>query len=176
MSILRKTLHRDDLAPRVGNGCPVLDAASDALDTGAEDSGSVTLSSHRRVLFNVLGLVSVGVGAVGVFVPGLPTTVFLLIASYFFSRSSPRLKNWLWTRPVLGESLRRISRGERAPFRTRLVSLTSMWIMITATAALGFQRGVSPWILGALVLGGTIGTYYLTLWTPRGSRERRLRN
>ena len=150
----------------------MLDAAGDALHKSQNLPGSVALSPHRRRLFKTLGLVSVGVGAIGILVPGLPTTVFLLIASYFFSRSSPRLRNWLWTRPVLGESLRRISRGERAPFRTRVVSLVSMWLMITITAALGFQQGFSPWILVALLVGGAIGTYYLTLWSPSRSRAR----
>lgn len=55
-----------------------------------------------RILWLVAGLFFTGVGIVGVFLPVLPTTVFLLIATACFARSSPRLHGWLIGHPTLG--------------------------------------------------------------------------
>ena len=60
----------------------------------------------RRVLFVAAGLACVGLAYVGVFVPGLPTTPWVLLAGYCFSRSSPRLERWLKRSPVFGRLLR----------------------------------------------------------------------
>ncbi len=55
----------------------------------------------RRVAYGLLGLVSTALGVIGVWVPGLPTTVFILIAMWAFSKSSQRLHSWLMKIPVL---------------------------------------------------------------------------
>ncbi|QDU67511.1 YbaN family protein [Engelhardtia mirabilis] len=58
-----------------------------------------------RPLMAALGLTFAAIGAVGVVVPLLPTTPFLLLAAWCFSNSSPRLHNWLLASPVLGQLL-----------------------------------------------------------------------
>jgi uncharacterized membrane protein YbaN (DUF454 family) len=80
----------------------------------------------KRKLFVALGLACLAFGVVGVIVPGLPGTIFLLAASYLFVRSSPRLDRWLREHPRLGPYLRLAQRGAMTR-RAKVASLLAMW-------------------------------------------------
>ena len=58
---------------------------------------AITFENSRvwRALFVALGVLCVVIGVAGVFLPGVPTTEFIIAASYLFARSSPRLEGWL---------------------------------------------------------------------------------
>lgn len=86
-----------------------------------------------RPLYAALGLLSVALAIVGVFVPGLPTTVFVIAASYLFSRSSPRLSAWLERNRWLGPPLRRFSETRSMPARSKAIALASMWTGVGAS-------------------------------------------
>lgn len=77
-----------------------------------------SLPAHRpanhwltRVLLRLLAVTSLGLGIAGVFIPGLPTTVFILIAGWAAARSSPRLHTWLWQHKLFGPMLQNWSQG-----------------------------------------------------------------
>src|SRR6478752_7663781 len=73
----------------------------------------------RRGLFLCAGLACVGLAYLGAILPGLPTTPWVLLASYCFARSSPRLERWLKRSPIFGKLLRDWDehRGVRRPVK-----------------------------------------------------------
>lgn len=118
-------------------------------------------TSPRRVTFLALGTLCVGLGAVGAIVPGLPTTVFLLCASYFFARSSPDAHRWLTEHPRWGSYVRAAESG-RMPRRAKVSALFFMWSSILVSAfAIGASR---PAILTLIVSLGLVGTVAILLY------------
>jgi hypothetical protein len=78
---------------------PDLDLRS---DTPVELGGPTARWLPIRLVLMVIGTVSLGIGVVGIFVPVLPTTPFLLLAAACYARASTRLYGWLISRPALG--------------------------------------------------------------------------
>ena len=81
-----------------------------------------------RILWILLGSLSVVMGVIGIFVPGWPTTIFLIVASYFYIRSSRRLYNWLINNKLLGIYIKNYLLGKGMPLKAKLVSLIIMWL------------------------------------------------
>lgn len=86
---------------------------------------SYATSSLRWVLF-ALGWLCVGIGVAGIILPGLPGTVFLILAAWLFSRSSPRFEAWLLDHPRLGPSVVRWRERGAVPRWAQLVATGSM--------------------------------------------------
>ncbi|HYD36250.1 MAG TPA: YbaN family protein [Allosphingosinicella sp.] len=112
----------------------------------------------RRFVYLGLGLVSAALGALGVVLPLLPTVPFMLLAAFFFARSSPRLEAWIVGHPRFGPHVRAwrergaISRaGKRAAF-----------VAFAVSALLGLLLLPFPWLLAPLAAaiagGGWIAT------------------
>lgn len=124
-------------------------------------------SSLRRKLYVALGALSVAFGTVGLFVPGLPTTVFLIVASWFFVRSSPALHDRLVSHPRLGPPLRRFLEGRAMPRRAKVAAIASMWIgiafsVVMLNGTLGGNGGQAYPILASVMAAmGATGTAVL---------------
>lgn len=116
--------------------------------------------SPRRLLLAALGLLCVGLAVVGAVLPGLPTTIFLIAASYLFARSCP----WLEER-VLGLRLFRpfvpYVRGECAmPRRARFAALAMMWAAVAVSlVSLGLGGALRGWLAAAILAAAFAGSY-----------------
>lgn len=89
-------------------------------------------SRHRsvRYLLLVIGWLSVALGVVGIFVPVLPTTPFLLLAAACFVRSSRRFYLWLVEHPRLGPWFRDYLEGNGIPLKGKIYAIGLMWASI----------------------------------------------
>jgi uncharacterized membrane protein YbaN (DUF454 family) len=81
----------------------------------------------RRALLILLGTMALSVGMIGLFVPGLPTTPFLLIASGCYVRSSERLYRWLTSRTWYAESVGVFIEKRALPMKTKVITLALVW-------------------------------------------------
>lgn len=104
-----------------------------------------------RPLWFVAGIVATAVGLVGVVVPVLPTTPFLLLAAFAFARSSPRLYAWLVNHPRFGPPIRDWRRHGAIGPRAKAIAVATMAVSLAASAAAGLRPMILAIQASALV-------------------------
>lgn len=90
-----------------------------------------------RALLLAVGCVSLVIGVVGIVLPGLPGTVFLILAAWCFTRSSPRFEAWLLDHPRLGPPIRQWRERGAIPRGAKwfaCLSMAASWLIIAATS------------------------------------------
>jgi uncharacterized membrane protein YbaN (DUF454 family) len=119
-------------------------------------------SRLARWLLAGLGSACVGLGALGVFLPGLPTTVFLIAATWCFARSCPWLEERLVRVPLFAPFLGFLEPGATMPRRTVTKALVVMWVAILASAAaVGLGDDGRPGVAAAVVGLGLVGSPFV---------------
>lgn len=83
-----------------------------------------------RYILAALGLLSLGLGILGMFLPVLPTTPLLLLAAALFLRSSPQLYDWLLNQPKLGPYIRNFMIHKSIPLKVKAISVSMVWITL----------------------------------------------
>lgn len=119
-----------------------------------------------RTIYMMAGLLMTALGIVGAFLPLLPTTPFLLVAVWCFSRSSPRLEQWLLNHRTLGPPLTNWRREGAISARTKVFAVS----LIVASYAFFFYR-TQPSALLAAVVGLVLSCsalFILTRPLPKG--------
>ena len=83
-----------------------------------------------KIILLLLGVLSLVLGVIGIFLPVLPTTPFLLLSATLFLRSSQKLYDWLLSHPYLGEYIRNFKEHKAIPLRVKIVSVSLVWITL----------------------------------------------
>ena len=119
----------------------------------------------HRPLYLAAGWTCTGLGIVGVILPMMPGTIFLIAAAWCFSRSSPRFETWLVSHPKLGPQVLRWRRTGAIARETKYVACGSMalsFVLLAATDA----PPIALWLSGAGLIAA--GTYVASRPEPNG--------
>lgn len=115
--------------------------------------------SPRRLLWLSLGILCLALGTVGLFLPLLPTTSFMLVAAFAFARSSPRLHQWLISHNIFGPLIHDWHAHRALSLKAKWVSLISM----IAIVLLSVYFKVPLWVLAVQVV--VLFCVSVFLWT-----------
>jgi uncharacterized membrane protein YbaN (DUF454 family) len=125
------------------------------------------ISGSKRWVFVALGYASLVLGLVGVFLPLLPTTPFVLLAAFFFSKGSERLHRWLINHPKFGGYLRDWEAEQVIPSVGKYSSTLTMvplvtWAILTREIPRVFEVAMVATVVGTL----------LFIWTRPSRRSK----
>lgn len=83
-----------------------------------------------KVVCIAAGSVCTALGVIGIFIPVLPTTPFLLLAAFFYFRGSKRLYRWLTENRILGKYIRDYMEKRAMPLHAKIIALILLWVSI----------------------------------------------
>jgi hypothetical protein len=112
-----------------------------------------------KTLLIVLGSISLLIGIIGIVVPGLPTTPFLLLTAGLYLKSSDKLYNKLVTNKILGKYILNYQKNKAISLSTKIYSISIMWVMISISSVFFIQHGYVKILLIVLGIIGTIVMY-----------------
>jgi uncharacterized protein len=123
-------------------------------------------SRFVRALFIFAGTLSVALGVLGIFLPLVPTTPFLLLAAYCYTRSSPRLLEGLLTSRWFGAYIRNYREGRGIPMREKVLTLSLLWLTIAASTLFVLDSWPLRLLLLAIAAGVTIHVVRVKTFRP----------
>lgn len=122
--------------------------------------------SGRQAGYFILGVLMLGLGIVGAFLPVMPTTIFLILAAWSFGRSSPRLEAWLLGHPRFGPPLRQWREHGAISRRAKLLACLGMGLGYTLFV-IGVRPG--PWLAAIVAIVMIASAVYVTTRPERTS-------
>ncbi len=113
----------------------------------------------------LIGVVCVGLGALGVLVPGLPTTIFLIIAAWCFTKSCPVLERSLVRNRFFAPFLAYVDRREPMPARAKAWAIGTMWLFSAGASAMFLSGAIgAPWLAAPIIGAAMLGTVVILRW------------
>jgi uncharacterized membrane protein YbaN (DUF454 family) len=125
-------------------------------------------TNGMKIIWNIAGSVAVVLAILGVFLPLLPTTPFLLLASACYLRGSKSMHRWLLNNALFGEYLRNVEEKRGIPVKAKAIALLLMWASLSWSIYL-----VRPmWAKAALVMtGAAVSIFLLRMNTPKAGKQ-----
>lgn len=117
---------------------------------------STSRADVYRYLYLFSGFLLVGIGVIGIFLPVLPTTIFLILASACFMKSSPRANAWLKNHKLLGAYLRNYQDKTGLTIKSKVIHIAVLWIGILSSALIFTHDPAIRILLLLIAVGVTI--------------------
>jgi uncharacterized membrane protein YbaN (DUF454 family) len=121
-----------------------------------DDNQMKARGSWIRILLIIAGTFFVALGIIGIFVPVLPTTPFLLLAAVCYARSSRRFYGWLLNNKWFGNYIRNYLERKGIPLKVKVITLALLWITIGTSVAFAVHILVIRLILVLIAIGVSI--------------------
>ena len=120
----------------------------------------------KKLFFIALGTLSLGVGLLGVIIPVLPTTPFLILAAACYLRGSERLHHWMLNNSLFGGLVKDYLEGRGMKAKQKVFTLVFLWLTITITVVFFIEAFTVKVLL--LLIATVVSVHILTL--PSGNR------
>jgi uncharacterized membrane protein YbaN (DUF454 family) len=116
-------------------------------------------------VLGISGVILVGIGILGMFLPLLPTTIFFILAAWCFARSSEKFYYWLHHNRLFGKYLSNYRSGNGMTARSKIFSISFLWAGILASAIWGTQNLYVRILLLAIAVG--VSWHLITIKTAK---------
>jgi len=117
---------------------------------------SANISPLLKYFYLGSGFILVGIGVIGIFLPLLPTTIFLILASICFLKSSPKANEWLRNHKILGGYIDNYQNKTGLTRKAKIANIITLWTSISLSAFLLTEELYIRLILLAIAIGVTI--------------------
>lgn len=120
-----------------------------------------------KLLYIVLGTVSLGIAMLGFIIPGLPATPFLLLTAALYMRGSKRMHNWLMAHKQLGPYIRNFQQNRSVPLHIKVYATALMWIMVFVSCYFFLNHPIIEYlVIASAALGSIVLIFFVK--TSRG--------
>jgi len=121
----------------------------------------------KKFLWMIFGYSALGLGTLGIFLPILPTTPFVLLAAFSFLKGSPKCYQWLINHKTFGPMVKSYIQDRAISRKTRKVALTTLWCSLILSSLM-----INRWYLTALlvIIGSSVSLYIIQLKTTNSPK------
>lgn len=132
------------------------------------------MKTISRTFWLMLGSLAVFLGLLGMFLPILPTTPFLLLAAYAYMRSSKRFYDWLIGNRWFGQYIQNYRSGRGITRREKIISISALWFTITVSAFFFVEMLWLRLLLFAIAAGVTVHLLRIPTYKPQEQPAQRI--
>ena len=121
----------------------------------------------------LMGFIFVGLGFIGIIIPGMPTTVFMILAAACFAKSSPKFEQWILDLPGIGRLVQDHRDGLGMPQKSKAIAITMMVLAVTLSIIFAITSTLIQMLVGGV---GIIGVWYVGVRVPTKEKVLALRD